>query len=348
VANLTVFMPGESENILAMERFDGMLTDIECNTNNLALTFEDDATFAYAQRVWDWVNGADNHSFVMVAGVGNCGNNTQRIPFTISTLSYDETANKAVLSATKTSFTAIAHSYDLLVGSVAQPGVARRAIKKATTIDFVHDLPFSVALSANGLEGRLACTNCSTTGQFDMEFKISQKLLIPTGASMKLSPRGVSAIAQIKLSGTGSLTDALTKEFDILSIPISGIKIPGVLDLGPFLTVSVGAELSAISLTAGIQTGATAKLDDAALLEVDLLHPEQNSFSGWEPIVDAVDVKVDASISGGVAVFLKPALELKAEALGHGFALGLNMKIPNVKAQLSAIACKSAVLGKPM
>ena len=59
-------MPGDGENIVSMEKFDGMLTSIECANDQLTLAFEDDATFAYAQNVWDWVNGADNHSFIMV------------------------------------------------------------------------------------------------------------------------------------------------------------------------------------------------------------------------------------------------------------------------------------------
>jgi hypothetical protein len=346
IANLTVNMPDEAENIISMERFDGMLTNIECNADNLALTFEDDATFLYAQRVWDWVNGADNHSFVMVAGPGDCGNNTRRLPYVISTMQYDEVANKAVLAASLSSWEAIAHTYDLVVGDISgspdhnnqTQAVQKRDIDKSTSIDFVHDFPFSVALSANGLSASLACTNCSTAGSFETQFTISQKFFIPTGASMKMQPRGVSAIAQVKLSGSGS-TDSLTKEFTLLEIPISAFTIPGVFDLGPFLTVSVGAEILGLTLSAGITTGATMKFDDAAIMEVDLLHPEKNTFSGWEPTIDAVDVKVDASITGGVAVFLKPALVLKAEALGQGFEVGINMKIPNINAKMSAIAC---------
>ena len=312
-------MPGDQENIISAEQFDGTLTSMECNEDTIAMTFSDDATFAEAQRIWDWVNGADNHSFVMVLGPGDCGN-TRRIPFTVSSISYDEAANKATLSATQNTWETIAHSYDLTVGSISTqnqtPAIDRRDIDKTASVDFVHDFPFSFSLGANGLAATIACTNCSSTGSFEMEFKVSQKLLVPTGASMKIKPKGVSAIAQIKLSGSGDVTDALTKEFDIISIPVSALNIPGILELGPFLTVSVGAELSAITLSAGVQSGATAKLSDDAILEVDLLNPEENKFSGWDPEIEAVDVRVDASISGGVAVFLKPQVELKAEALG--------------------------------
>lgn len=352
-------MPGKTENILTTERFDGMLKSMDCKNGSIAMTFKDDATFAYAQRVWDWVNGADNHSFVMVAGQGDCGNNTNRIPFVVSSIQYDEAANKATLAAIEKDWITIAHSYDLVVGSVAKgpaPARTRRDISKTFSIDFNHKLTGSFALGIGDLEARLACLNCSTAGEFDMEFKISQTLFVPTGASMSFSPKGVSAIAQLKLTGSGKITDSLTKTFDILSIPISGLKVPGVLDFGPFLTVAIGAELSAISVTAGVTSGATGSLSDNAIVEMNLLNPTENKFSGWAPTIDILDVKVDGSISGGVAVFLQPSLDLKAEALGmpnrllvctlltfcsgKGFKIGLNMKIPNVNAKLTAISCR--------
>lgn len=342
IANLTVYMPEDSEGILNMEKFDNMLSDIKCTDNSIEMVFKDDATFAYAQEVWDWVNGEQNSSFVMVAGAGDCGNNTRRLPYVVTHLQYDEDANKATLAAQLSDWQDVAHSYDLVVGSVsedpivAETGLERRDITKKTSIDFNHKLPFSVAISHKGLEARLACVSCNSSGSFDMEFRISQKFFVPTGASMKIKPNNVAATTQVKLSGSIDVTDALTKEFDILEIPISGLKIPGILDLGPFLTVSVGAEFSAISLTAGITSGANFRLNNAAVLEVDLLDPKKNKFSGWKPEVDLLETKVDASISGGVAVFLKPFLNLQAEALGRGFALGINMRIPNISAKMIA------------
>lgn len=303
-----------------MEKFDGMVTEVDCKNDSIAMTFKDDATFAYAQRVWDWVNGADNHSFVMVAGPGDCGNNTDRTPYVISAMQYDEAANKATLAAQQSDWVAVSHTYDLNVGAVGQDAAKRsdlalRDIDKTSSIDFNHDMTGSFALGIGNKEARITCLNCSTAGQFDMQFTISQKLGIPTGASMKFSPKGVSAIAQMKLSGSVDVTDALTKTFDILSIPISGLKIPGILDFGPFLTVAIGAELTAITVTAGVTSGATGNFKDEAIVEMDLLDPTKNKFSGWEPNVDIIDVTVDGSISGGVAVFMQPSIEMKMEAL---------------------------------
>lgn len=118
LGNLTVFMPGDNENILSMEKFKGMLTSVQCNRHGMTLAFEDDSSFAYAQRTWDWVNGADNHTFVMVAGQGDCGNNTRRLPYLVSTIAYGEDRNTARLNATLGSWKDLLHSYELRVGSV--------------------------------------------------------------------------------------------------------------------------------------------------------------------------------------------------------------------------------------
>lgn len=359
--------PGDAENIVSMENFDGMVTAVTCGNSSIEMTFQDDATFAYAQRVWDWVNGADNHSFVMVAGPGDCGANENRIPFVVSTLQYDEAANKATLAAIPSNWTAVAHTYDLVIGSVEQnptgeTGLVPRDINKDISLDFNHDLTGSLTLSSGDLSASVTCLNCSTAGSFDMQFKISQKFFVPTGASMTIKPKGVSAIAKMKLAGSGTVTDSLTKTFDLLSIPVSGLTIPGVFDLGPFLTVSLGAQLTGISVTAGVTSGATGTVSDDAVVKMDLLDPSDNTFSGWEPNVDFLETTVDGSISGGAQVFLQGSMELKAEALGKsflsqkphlwlytddrigkGFRIGLDLKLPALKATLTGTVCKSWV-----
>ncbi|KAF1976820.1 hypothetical protein BU23DRAFT_527890 [Bimuria novae-zelandiae CBS 107.79] len=349
LASLTVHTPGENENILSMEHFDDMITNVHCGNNSIEMTFEDDATFAYAQRVWDWVNGADNHSFVMVAGPGDCGTNEDRIPYIVSTLYYDEDANKATLGAIESNWTAIAHTYDLVIGSndtqnrTSEASVLPRDIDKDTSIDFNHHLNGSLAIARGDLSATVTCLNCSTTGSFDMKFKISQKLGIPTDATITLKPKGVSAYAKMKLAGTGKVVQSLTKTFDLLSIPLAGLDIPGVFELGPFLTVALGAELTGIALTATVTSGATGSLYDSAVVEMNMLDPSENTFSGWDPKVEILETSVDGSISGGVQAFLQASLELKANALGKGFRIGLDLKVPSVNAKLTGITSTKEV-----
>lgn len=103
-------MEGEAENILSMEKFDGMIENLECSDTQMKITFDDEESYQYAQHAWDWVNGADNHSFVMVAGKGDCGN-VHRQPYVIGHIEYDDASVTAYLDARAAEWSDIAHSY---------------------------------------------------------------------------------------------------------------------------------------------------------------------------------------------------------------------------------------------
>ncbi|KAF1951506.1 hypothetical protein CC80DRAFT_574868 [Byssothecium circinans] len=268
--------------------------------------------------MWDWVNGAANNSFVMVAGPGDCGNNTDRIPFTVTRLAYDEEAPRADFTISRQDWTATAHSYDLEFGSITKARPTRRNkrdIIKSSSINFNHKFAGSIPLKKDNLEGKVSCDDWNTVGEFNMQFVIKQRYHVPKGASMQFSPRGVSAIAKFRLEGSGSIKDVFAKTFNILSIPLEDGKIPKIFDLGPFLTVAVGAQIFTMSLTANITTGATSELSHDAIVVMDLLSPKNNESSGWKPTIDFHGVTVDGSTSGAVALFLQPALELKAKVL---------------------------------
>lgn len=319
LANFTVYMPGELENIVTMERFYGMLKSVNCTDHDMTLTFNDDATFAYAQRLWDWVNGADNHTFVMVAGVGDCEWNRYRQPFNVSTITYDEAKNIARLTAKQTKWETIAHSYDLDVGHVPMTDrrLPVRDLSQDLSLDVSSAFPFQTKLTKNGLATALECASCTTSGKINLELKVSQKFFVPTGATIRISPRGVSARAEIKLTESGELTEAIEWEKSIQKIPLNAIKIPGIVNIGPNLDISVGFEISSLEGSASISTGATASLQDSAIVELDLLNPSSNKFSGWVPDVKPLPVVVDAKVSGGLQIYAMPAVKLVAEVLGR-------------------------------
>ena len=320
VANLTVYMPSDVENILSMEKFYGMLTSVDCADHNMTLAFKDDATFAYAQKVWDWVNGADDHTFIMVAGIGDCGWNTERRPFSVSKITYDEDRNIARLTAELSDWKSIAHTYDLHVGHVplTDSQLPARDVSKDVSLDVSTVFPFGVKVTQDGLSSALECSKCGTTGQINIELKLSTKAFIPTGASMRMSPNGVSAKAELKLTASGELTKSISFKKTVASIPLNSIKIPGdILNIGPFLDVAVGFEVSAVTGSASITGGAIVTIPDSAIVELDLLNPSKNKFSGWGPSVDTIPITVDAKISGAVQIFAQPALKLVAEAIGE-------------------------------
>ncbi|MCJ1424039.1 hypothetical protein MMC29_001926 [Sticta canariensis] len=240
-------MPGEAENILSMEKFYPLLKSVNCTQDRITLAFKDDKAFAYAQKVWDWVNGADDHAFVMVAGLGDCGWNSHRQPFTVTSIAYDEGLNTARLTAKLTDWRTIAHTYDLTVGHVppTDSRLPARDLSKNLALDISTSFPFTVKIEENGLTSELECSECGTTGKINFELKISTKLAVPTGASIIISPNSVSAKAELKLTESGELSKEFSKEKNILTLPLDSITIPGgIVNIGPNLDIAVGFEIS--------------------------------------------------------------------------------------------------------
>ena len=362
VANFTVHMPGEVENILSMESFDDMLTSIECNDQGLHLTFEDDATFAYAKKVWDWVNGADNHNFILVAGAGDCKWNDARQPFDVSRLSYDEGRNVAHLTAKAVQWADLAHTYDLQVGHVAAPDAAlqRRIdltpdISGGVSVPFFASFPFGFKVNHEGLTGGIECSNCFTRGRLDFEFVISTVLGVPTGAKLKAAPRGVRAEAQVKVFGGGEVDTPLQEKWDIADVPIAGVSIKDILKLGPNFGVGFGLEVGPASGEFALNARTSLRVPDSAYTEIDLIHPERSRKSSWAPVIER-QLTFDAKIAIESMFFFNPAVRISATALStsksspseisrltlpeFGYEIGLEGKMPYVKAKLEGGSCE--------
>lgn len=330
-----------------MEKFDGMLLSCTTTRTGLELQFENDLTFAYAQRVWDWVNGADNHTFLMIVGAGDCSNNPYRVPFSVSDIAYDEDLNIAYLNATTGSWRDLAQSFQLRVGNVATPQITQgrslreRDITKQVSFPLANELPFLAKVEQGPIVGELECENCRTTGQIDFELRVTQNAIgLPDGVELKMSPKGVSAVANLKLKlGSNFKSKKEVFKETVLSFPLNGITIPpDILNIGPFLDIDAGVEVTGVEGSITVSGGVTSKISDSAILRANLFDPLDNEFSGWLPDIDFVPPTIEAQVSATLQMFFMPALRLKAEALGKGVEAGLELKLPFIDLKLEATA----------
>ena len=313
----------------------------------MTLTFEDDATFAYAQRVWDWVNGADNHTFLMVAGKGDCGDNPHRVPYLVSSIKYDEKKNIAHLTAETGEWKDLAHSYELHVGSVPMTDdfrLRKRDYTKDASIDLSADFGWKTKVKTGNVFVEVVCDPCGTVGKVNFEFIIKTKLKIPTGLEFRMSPQGLKAQAGLYLNTATNfgVKTNIKKRWDIAKIPLAGVSIPGgILTVGPVLVAAFGVEATGLETGISLRTGATAAIPDSAIVQADLLSPSNNKFSGWIPEITTDDLTIQARISFYAKLFLQPALELQVEALGHGVSTGLDLKTPFWEGRITGVDGKS-------
>ncbi|KAK5049872.1 hypothetical protein LTR84_003990 [Exophiala bonariae] len=347
LANFTIYAPENNRNVLSMEKFDGMLLSCNATQTGLELQFEDDQTFAYAQRVWDWVNGADNHTFLMVVGAGDCSNNPYRVPYSVSDIVYDEDLNIAHLNATTGSWRDLAPSFQLQVGNVATPQTPQsrrlreRDITKEVSFPLANELPFVAKVEQGPIIGELECENCRTTGKIDFELRVTQNAVgLPDGVELKMSPTGVSAVANLKLKlGSNFKSKKEVFKETVLSFPLNSITIPpDILNVGPFLDIDAGVEVTGVEGSITVTGGVTSKISDSAILRANLFDPLDNEFSGWLPDIDFLPPEIEAQVSATLQMFFMPAVRLKAEALGQGVEAGLELKLPFIDLKLEATA----------
>lgn len=168
-----------------------------------------------------------------------------------------------------------------------------------------------LSLSAN--------VDLTTGGSIIADFEIikSSLLNIPKDAKLTIHPQGLNAIMALRLGADGRLGKAF--QWDMkpqIEIPVQALKIKGILEIGPFITMGVHVETSDLAGTASLSVGAKATIKDNAKIDVRLGKPEENSISGWQPEFQKVDPTFSAEISGGVRAWNELGVQLKVEVLG--------------------------------
>ncbi|QMW43561.1 hypothetical protein AFCA_007832 [Aspergillus flavus] len=347
----------DDTSVVSMERFKSLLKSVHCTNTSMAVNFKNQKSFEYTKRAWNWVNDIERNTLIVVAGTGQCGWNTHRVPFAVSKIEFDDHTKTANLQARRSEWKDVFHSFELSVGRVAKEEVhdacvapqhtKRKEHQRTMTMSFDHpwNLPqkdFSTPEDAFSLT--LSCDQCGTKGSFELGFYLRNENHIPKAATFTLTPHGVSARIGPKLTLSGDLTEEYSQQFDLAKIPIYGYSIPGVLDLGPEIVFSFGISVGPVAGSASVSSGIDISLLDSAELKIDLLSPHV-VHSGWTPQVRTEPVKVDAQIEAGFNIHAKAAIQLAAEALGHGFAAGINLK-PVLGATLSLSESTAGVCAK--
>ncbi|KAN0083224.1 hypothetical protein V8E54_002312 [Elaphomyces granulatus] len=331
LGNLTVYTPDDDEHIISMERFEALTKSITCDQSGVLMVFTDDATLQKAKQVWDWANGNDNRTFIIVAGAQQCGWNQDRQPFVINSVDFDEKATTGKLHGTPKNWTDIVHSYDFRLGHVVPANQSAMTHTKRDlqgTIPFNNNLPFSVSASDSGVTTSLTCVTCGTEGSFTIDLIISKWLDVPTGAQLKVSPSGVRVDAKLQWSLTGVVTQVLQKTFTPVSIPTPlSLDIAGVAKIGPTIDLIVGIVLHSLQAKAVVTGGAYATIPDSAYVEVNLLDPTDIQHSSWTPSIGHYPFEVDAEIQAQVEAYIAPSLALTATVLDVGYEVTLQLRL---------------------
>lgn len=189
------------------------------------------------------------------------------------------------------------------------------------TIPFSHSLPstlLSLPFTDNNLTVTAQCVDCSTAGSFDVKGRFRSVNLVLEEAWIELSTKGISARAVIALGLQGALPAGALPgaSVSLFRATPAGIDIPGVLRIGPTVTVDLGVELSELSAGVNLVLGGTAKIP-ASSARLNFLKEGGSKTVGWKPKFEADPVKADGFVEVKAAAFIKPGVGLEISVVGE-------------------------------
>ncbi|KAM7183274.1 hypothetical protein V8F33_013690 [Rhypophila sp. PSN 637] len=199
----------------------------------------------------------------------------------------------------------------------------------------------SLTFAVDRLSVTAICKECTSKGNFAVKGRFKAKLLELEEAFVEVSTEGIEAKAVLGLTLKGDLTDTLaSKVVPIFKFSPAGIAIPGLLTIGPAVTVSMGAEIGAISAGIAMGFGGTMKIP-ASTSRWDFLNEGGMSSSGWEAQFEAEPFTADVFIEAKASTFLRAAIGLEVSAVETGFAAEMTANIPALTATLKGISSLS-------
>jgi hypothetical protein len=182
-----------------------------------------------------------------------------------------------------------------------------------------------------GLKIGLDCSSCKVSGGFDVQFHAhgnwSNVLSLDLGQAVKVnitfSPRNVSMQIEPKIFVSANASGLQANEQQLLDIPLweaGGLRIPGVLSIGPHGVISVGYELNDLTGFMNVSTGIAVTLpnDAHAELLLELPLPHVSAYS-WHASISHMPFTTDGRLQGGLKIYAKAELQIQAEGMGESY-----------------------------
>lgn len=331
-----------------MDRFTGMLAAVDCHAESMMLQFNSNASFTSARNSWNWVSDAVNNTFVLIANYEGCGPDQERQPFLVNDLTFIEANFTVFLDAQQKEWEDVAKTYSFNMGY--SPPLNSSVLARRDDPDFVMSLESNFnrnlfSTEVNGIELSVDCVNCGTSGRLNVEFDMDVNVFSDSHLAMKISPQDVAAFLQIALSAKGTLSKEYSWEKTLISIPIEGVKVDSFAKIGAFLDVDVGFTIDEWAGEVDATFGARMGLSNNAIVEIDVLHLGSGKFSGWDPALTAIPFTLSAKVEGGVTLYAQPSISLSAEAFSKGIELNLDLRMPYIEADFTAMADSGGVCG---
>jgi hypothetical protein len=353
VAELRIKTPGESEAVVNAERFSELIESLDCGaegSGQISVRFTEKADFDNAADVWQWVAEGEENHFLLVVGAGDCAWNEERQLFRVDNLSYVDETETAVLRADAVTWKEALHSFDLTIGKAASNAEASRLLQGSDseidaqaspdfTVPFEADISGqSIGFSLEGVDFTGTCAQCTVSGVFEVDVKFSVGFFELDEAAVVVTTPGINVVGILQATIVGETTTILPEQsFPLFEFQPAGFSIPGIVEIGPTISLVVKAGVTSVKGTVTLTLGGTAAIP-ASTATLDFLDEEGTTAEGWTPTFEPVPLSVDALVEVSASAALLPTLKLEVSALDYGYVAQVTGEAPSLDGALSAIS----------
>jgi hypothetical protein len=161
---------------------------------------------------------------------------------------------------------------------------------------------------------KLLCTNCFTKGEATLALRIEGKIFPPKINDASITLNG-NFLMNLDFAIKASIGKTFTiKDFNILSLPLGPLNIPGIVNIGPSIDLVASAFANA-EIAGTLEFGGDLSLPNfnAKASFNGLPKIEQ---SGFKPIIKSHKPKADIEASVEVSASLKPQIAFGVDILG--------------------------------
>uniref|UniRef100_A0A8H7MY56 Peptidase A1 domain-containing protein n=1 Tax=Bionectria ochroleuca TaxID=29856 RepID=A0A8H7MY56_BIOOC len=321
----------------------------EQGKGDLVMKFSRDIDMDDVSTLWEWVRKAEDNRLVFMIADRGCGWNEGRVMYRVNDIDFlpDYTA---VLKAKKIDWCKSLHKCQIRIrgksirplnplGFLSKRGEFWDSVKdtaKAVKDDVSEEIDeVTDKISENVDEAKEKVKEKAheakekvtemvkdgiskvAEGEHDKQFSIpfqmdfSGKGLGFKEASVELTTDGIRATTILSLGVKGKISKSLIeKSLPIFKVSPAGIAIPGVVTIGPTITVALKAAT------------------------LDFLKENKTSAEGWDVDMESHPIEIDGFVEAKTYLSMSPSLGLEISLLETGFAAELSASLPYLAASV--------------
>ncbi|PBP17809.1 hypothetical protein BUE80_DR011523 [Diplocarpon rosae] len=252
---------------------------VECTAGSVAVTFDDTGVFEEAQSVW---NSKRDEIIVLVTNnAGDCNSEHERGFFLATNVEFNLSTLVATATSTRADLATIADYTEIAFGHITAAAPDATAKRAKVSVDMIHStlsLPENTLLYKDSYVTTVA-ENVSFTSQVTFSGSLKYNWF---RRQLKELYFDIDAGFTVDLALSSSVQAASETTFTYDLPPLYyGLVVPGVLELGPMLQFTTGAEIStsgAATLSTDLQISHV-----SGKIHIDVLASGKTTVSGGTP-----------------------------------------------------------------